>query len=834
MLDLDGDGIETTGTRTGAVVLFDHDGDGVKTGTGWVLPDDGWLTLDRNGDGAINSGRELFGVDTLKKDGKFATDGFDALGDLDDNGDGKIDALDAAFAQLKVWRDLNQDGVSQAEELIGLASLGISSIGVNPKAVRVDLGNGNIQTAAGVFTRADGAAGVAGETNGAAANLDLLVNTFYRKFTDRIPLTDLAKRLPSLRGSGRVRDLNEAVSLSPELGRLLGEYSRLATRGMQADRLDALLESWAKTSDLQPLKSQAEALASRGVKLAYNLAGLTAGTPAYEEFLRKLGVVERFMGFTYGGAGGQPRFTALTGSEGLMSVSLSAEQVANISLAYERFKTDVYESLLLPTRYASFLVDPAKKDGRYDYARLQAFFDAYIEVYPVDGIVALTEFISAFGEKKALLQGWDSIAYLHAKLIAIPDAAKVSAFTEELSSWTVRFASAADGNLIGGSRPDLMVGNDQDQSIDGRDGNDVLSGGNGNDTVLGGNGSDLLTGDQGNDVLFGGNDDDTLDGGAGNDTLGGGFGADTLHGGEGADALYGDDGDDVLQGGTGNDTLDGGLGKDTFVFASGFGQDVLNQNDGSSGRWDVVKFTDLASTDLKSFERVGAHLVITFKTGDSLSLTNYYNSDTWWQARINQIQFADGVNWDQTAIRAKTVALVAGGSGDDTLKALAGYANRMLGDAGNDSLTGDSGQDTLNGGLGNDLLTGGAGADTYVFDRGYGSDRIVENDATAGVKDVVQLGAGLSAADLTFSRSGNHLVASVNGTTDSLTLQDWYLNAANQVEELRFANGDVLTNTQVQALVSAMAGFSSGPAVHFEGDRPALHQLPQLGVSTMA
>ena len=363
----------------------------------------------------------------------------------------------------------------------------------------------------------------------------------------------------------------------------------------------------------------------------------------------------------------------------------------------------------------------------------------------------------------------------------------------------------------------------------------VTQGTSGNDSIQGYNGGmNTVYAQGGNDTVIGGDWGDVLDGGAGNDVLGGGWGADTLSGGDGADALNGDDANDVLTGGAGNDTLDGGNGSDTFVFASGFGQDVLNENDGSGGRWDVVKFTDLASTDLKSFERVGAHLVITFKTGDSLSLTNYYNSDTWWQARINQIQFADGVNWDQTAIRAKTVALVAGGSGDDTLKALAGYANRMLGDAGNDSLTGDSGQDTLNGGLGNDLLTGGAGADTYVFDRGYGSDRIVENDATAGVKDVVQLGAGLSAADLTFSRSGNHLVASVNGTTDSLTLQDWYLNAANQVEEFRFANGDVLTNTQVQALVSAMAGFSSGPAMHFEGDRPALHQLPQLGVSTMA
>ncbi|WP_232287963.1 M23 family metallopeptidase [Verminephrobacter eiseniae] len=66
VLDLDGDGIETTSVRDGTVIVFDHDADGVKTGTGWVRPDDGWLVLDRNGNGTIDSGRELFGVDTLR------------------------------------------------------------------------------------------------------------------------------------------------------------------------------------------------------------------------------------------------------------------------------------------------------------------------------------------------------------------------------------------------------------------------------------------------------------------------------------------------------------------------------------------------------------------------------------------------------------------------------------------------------------------------------------------------------------------------------------------------------------------------------------------------
>lgn len=218
VLDLDGDGIETTSTRDGTVILFDHDADGVKTGTGWIKPDDGWLVLDRNGNGTIDSGRELFGVDTRKSNGQFAADGFDALKDLDANRDGKIDAADSVFANLRIWCDLNQDGISQANELSTLSANNITGIGINSTAVRTDLGNGNVQTAVGTFTRFNGTTGTTGETNSAIANLDLLVNTFYRAFSTEIILTDQAKALPDMRGAGMVRDLSEAISLSIDLG----------------------------------------------------------------------------------------------------------------------------------------------------------------------------------------------------------------------------------------------------------------------------------------------------------------------------------------------------------------------------------------------------------------------------------------------------------------------------------------------------------------------------------------------------------------------------------------------------------------------------------------
>ena len=196
-LDLDGDGIETRGAD--GRVVFDHNNDGVKTGTGWLRPDDGWLVLDRNSNGTIDNGGELFGVDTVKSDGTKATDGFDALSDLDSNNDDIFDSSDTRFADVRVWRDLNQDGISQSNELSTLAANNIRSINLNKTSTTTNLGNGNTQTATATYTRTD-------DTTGTAVNLGLASNTFYRKFTNPVTLTDAAKKLPGACGSSNVCD----------------------------------------------------------------------------------------------------------------------------------------------------------------------------------------------------------------------------------------------------------------------------------------------------------------------------------------------------------------------------------------------------------------------------------------------------------------------------------------------------------------------------------------------------------------------------------------------------------------------------------------------------
>jgi hypothetical protein len=162
VLDLDGDGIETVGINPLAPVLFDHDNDGVRTGTGWIKSDDGLLVLDRNGNGTIDGGAELFGDNTPGAAGTPVANGYIALQAQDSNSDGQINNQDASYTQLRVWRDLNQDGISQAGELQTLGQAGIASIGVAGTTTNINLGNGNTQIASGSFTRTNGSTGQSG------------------------------------------------------------------------------------------------------------------------------------------------------------------------------------------------------------------------------------------------------------------------------------------------------------------------------------------------------------------------------------------------------------------------------------------------------------------------------------------------------------------------------------------------------------------------------------------------------------------------------------------------------------------------------------------------
>jgi hypothetical protein len=121
-LDLDGDGLETTTRADG--VAFDVDDSGYLKATGWVQGDDAFLTLDRDVNGQFDSGRELFSNGTVA----LGRRGLAGLNWVDSNYDGKLTAADPVWSELKVWRDLDQDGAQDAGEVQGLDALGVSEL----------------------------------------------------------------------------------------------------------------------------------------------------------------------------------------------------------------------------------------------------------------------------------------------------------------------------------------------------------------------------------------------------------------------------------------------------------------------------------------------------------------------------------------------------------------------------------------------------------------------------------------------------------------------------------------------------------------------------------
>lgn len=168
---------------------------------------------------------------------------------------------------------------------------------------------------------------------------------------------------------------------------------------------------------------------------------------------------------------------------------------------------------------------------------------------------------------------------------------------------------------------------------------------------------------------------------------------------------------------------------------------------------------------------------------------------------------------------------------DNTLAGNRGH-NRLEGLAGNDVLLGEAGDDTLDGGQGNDTLAGGSGDDIYLFGRGGGRDRIVQADARSQDNDVLQLGNGIDHTWVWFSRSGSDLAIDVVGTTDRVTMVDWFTEGNQRVDQIRTSDGWSLAQRDVQQLVDAMAAFSAAHAVEARIEPRQLAMLaPVLGTS---
>lgn len=287
----------------------------------------------------------------------------------------------------------------------------------------------------------------------------------------------------------------------------------------------------------------------------------------------------------------------------------------------------------------------------------------------------------------------------------------------------------------------------------------------------------------GDDIHYAGVGSAVLEGGAGNDTLTGSQSADLLDGGTGNDALYGRGGDDIYRFGRGDgvDTIDDRGPEHWWGFEDG-GFDAVELRAG------------IAPEDLEVVQVGADDIALRIKgTSDQLTLSGQTSDSV---RRIEEVRFANGTIWSFDDVRLRALAPT---SGDDVR--YAGYTAALLeGGAGNDTLYGSGGDDILDGGTGNDFLSGGSGGnDIYRFGRGDGVDTILDRGPEHwwgfddGGFDVVELRAGVTAADILVVRSGDDLALRIRGTTDRLVMSGALNDPVRKIEEVRFADGTVWT-----------------------------------------
>ena len=207
---------------------------------------------------------------------------------------------------------------------------------------------------------------------------------------------------------------------------------------------------------------------------------------------------------------------------------------------------------------------------------------------------------------------------------------------------------------------------------------------------------------------------------------------------------------------------------------------------------------------------------------------NYNSYEETPSYQVEKITFADGTTWDTKTIHDKAHNM-SGTEDNDTLyvndksattfrglggndSIVGGIANDLLyGDDGNDTMYGYGGNDTLVGGTGNDYLEGGEGDDTYIFNKGDGEDRIFDAN---GLADEVRLGH--ESIDVVFERVNSSLRVRMPGSLDAITIDSWYNGDAYKIETFKSTDGNVITHTQIESLIQAMASFQNDTGMTWE------------------
>ncbi|MRR58516.1 MAG: tandem-95 repeat protein [Deltaproteobacteria bacterium] len=763
-LDLDGDGLETTEVNGATGTLFDHNNDGIATATGWLKSDDGLLVRDINGNGVIDSGAELFGDSTLLANGNKAANGFTALTDLDTNGDGLVDASDAAFNELKVWRDLNQDGVSQSSELFAMDQFGIRSFNTTVSDYADIILPGGVQAETGSYTLIDEDGNPITAVMG---DVNLTQDPFYSQYTDSADIPEELLDLPDLPGMGRLRSLREAAALSPALAEVLTQYTAAETRTEQKALLNQVLLEWGKTD---PQYSNAPIVifpyhggltySEHSTNIIYLWRGQSLPVNVHFEQI-----------FTYLESTQQNRIKfldAVLGRPVTRGINeATAHQLTNNNRSYDALADTVYESLLTQTRLKKYLdsIDLLITDNsiELDTSGLTIMFQDKIVSDPVNGVTDLIEFNRVAGDILYSTQ-WDGYGLLEETLRTQSTTPELQAVYQELN---VRFNGSG-----GRANKDIILGDATDRTLYGADGDDILLGGAGNETLAGASG------------------DDVISGGAGNDTLRGEAGDDTY----------------IFRRGSGNDTIFDGKGSNSVLFA-GLTPDEVTVTA------DYQDFTFRINDTGETLRITSGWDWVWYGWG--------YDSTT-----IGSYVFADGTVWDkEAALRATVVKptegndIIIGSRVDDSIRGLGGN-DTIFGGGGDDVIDGGAGDDELLGSgyvykdwsgkqyIQNTVTANGN--DTYIFGRGDGHDTINDGDNTQNT-DTLEFRNDVTPGDIAASRNSDDLILRIKDTGDSITIRNHFQenfpgypeHHNYEIEVIQFADGTKWTSNTLRDMLLA-------------------------------
>jgi Ca2+-binding RTX toxin-like protein len=805
LIDLDNDGLETIGAKDGA--YFDHDGNGFAERTGWAASDDGLLVMDRNSDGIINDGRELFGDYTLLQNGQRAANGFQALAELDGNADGLIDSSDSSWSQLKVWRDINGDGYSSSDDLFSLSDLGIASINLNYTSANVTDANGNTLVQQGTFTKADGSSGQMGGFN-------LQRETACTIADEWLDVPETIEALPDLQGCGNVYDLHQAMVRDTT-----GQLQALVEQFMAEDNVD-----------------DRNTLMARILLKWTGSEGVAAGSRGSNFDAQKLAVIEKLLG--------QP----FVGTDGANPNSLAAPMLAQV---YEGL-FEMYYAQFMTQSHLKYLYDAVTYTWDEETRSLKG--DLSAAVMALQNQMALDP--NAVNDPRELMR---TIHGLKAdEMFDLVSLSSTFELNDEDVNWTID--SAGKTIMLG------TAGNDGLYAAAGVD--TAMRGDIGNDVLYGNTGKDALYGNAGDDMLIGGCDDDILNGGKGNDRLYGQNANDTLIGGSGDDSLYGGAGDDtyIFGRGYGRDIIsekeDGGDGNDTVQLSGldradiefGVLSNTNNTNSiilrirdtgetlrldhwfaGEQYRVEQFRFSDgSAMTGAEVLQAALAGGVLGTDAGEALygpaatgSRIDGQGGNDWLYGGSGDDTILGGTGNDYLDAGTGNDALQSGegndtlygSSGNDTLDGEAGddklYGNDgndvLIGGTGNDTLYGNAGNDTLDGGAGSDSLQGGAGDDVYLFGKGSGDDTLYNYESNGHGTDAIQFGEGLTASSLDYLGDSNYsrgsLIFRIRETGETLAVNYGARGGTlYQVEKFRFSDGSVLTAADLTLTIEGTAG----------------------------